>query len=234
MLVVNKINVFYGDVPVLWDVSFEVKEGTITVIVGPNGAGKTTLLKSISGLLTPRSGSIIFLGEHIEGIGPHRVAELGISHIPEGRHLFPKLTVLENLYMGAYAKRSWEKRNETLEQVFQLFPILKERAHQRADTLSGGEQQMLAIGRGLMSLPKLLIADEPSLGLAPKLVRLTLDTFRQINKEGITVLLVEQNVRMALDIADEAYVIETGRICLKGKGKELLENKHVKETYLGI
>jgi branched-chain amino acid transport system ATP-binding protein len=234
MLVVDGINVFYGDLQALWDVSFKAEKGSITVIVGPNGAGKTTTLKTISGLLRPRSGSISFLGERIDNAPPHRIAELGISHIPEGRRLFPNMTVLENLMTGAYTRKAWEKRNETLEWIFQLFPILKERRNQLAKTLSGGEQQMLAIGRGLMSRPKLLMLDEPSLGLAPKLVLFTFNIVKQIHEEGVTILLVEQNVRQALELADKAYVLETGRIILEGEGKELLESEYIKKAYLGI
>jgi branched-chain amino acid transport system ATP-binding protein len=234
MLVVDGINVFYGDLQALWNVSFKAEKGSITVIVGPNGAGKTTTLKTISGLLRPRSGSISFLGERIDNAPPHRIAELGISHIPEGRRLFPNMTVLENLMTGAYTRKAWEKRNETLEWIFQLFPILKERRNQLAKTLSGGEQQMLAIGRGLMSRPKLLMLDEPSLGLAPKLVLFTFNIVKQIHEEGVTILLVEQNVRQALELADKAYVLETGRIILEGEGKELLESEYIKKAYLGI
>jgi len=234
MLVVDGINVFYGDLQALWDVSFKAEKGSITVIVGPNGAGKTTTLKTISGLLRPKSGSISFLGERIDNVPPHHIAELGISHIPEGRHLFPNMTVLENLMTGAYTRKAWEKRNETLEWIFQLFPILKERRNQLAKTLSGGEQQMLAIGRGLMSRPKLLMLDEPSLGLAPKLVLFTFNIIKQIHEEGVTILLVEQNVRQALELADKAYVLETGRIILEGEGKELLESEYIKKAYLGI
>jgi branched-chain amino acid transport system ATP-binding protein len=234
MLIVDKIDVFYGDLQALWNVSFTVEEGEITVIVGSNGAGKTTTLKTISGLLRPTSGSISFLGERIDRMPPHSIVELGISQIPEGRRLFPNMTVLENLKVGAYALKAWEKKDETMEWIFQLFPVLKERKNQLAGTLSGGEQQMLAIGRGLMSKPKLLMLDEPSLGLAPKLVLSTFNIIKQINKEGITILLVEQNVRQALELADKSYVLETGKLTLKGEGKELLKNEYIKKAYLGI
>lgn len=234
MLIVDKIDVFYGDLQALWNVSFKVEEGEITVIVGPNGAGKTTTLKTISGILRPMSGSISFLGERIDKMPSHRIVELGISQIPEGRRLFPNMTVLDNLKIGAYTLKAWEKKDETMEWIFQLFPILKERKNQLAGTLSGGEQQMLAISRGLMSKPKLLMLDEPSLGLAPKLVLSTFNIIKQINKEGITVLLVEQNVRQALELADKGYVLETGRVTLKGEGRELLKNEYIKKAYLGI
>jgi len=234
MLRVDKINVFYGDLQALWDVSFKVEKDEIVAIVGSNGAGKTTTLRAISGLLRPKTGSIQFLGESLGKIPPHRIVELGVAHIPEGRRLFPLYSVIENLKMGAYTRGLIEKKDETLEWVFELFPILKERRNQAAGTLSGGEQQMLAIGRGLMSRPKLLMLDEPSLGLAPRLVLTVFDLIRRINEEGITVLLVEQNVRHALQLADRAYVLETGRSVLEGKGDELMDNEHVKKAYLGI
>jgi len=234
MLRVDKINVFYGDLQALWDVSFNVEKDEIVAIVGSNGAGKTTTLRAISGLLRPKTGSIQFLGESLGKIPPHRIVELGVAHIPEGRRLFPLYSVIENLKMGAYTRGLIEKKDETLEWVFELFPILKERRNQAAGTLSGGEQQMLAIGRGLMSRPKLLMLDEPSLGLAPRLVLTVFDLIRRINEEGITVLLVEQNVRHALQLADRAYVLETGRSVLEGKGDELMDNEHVKKAYLGI
>lgn len=232
MLTVDKINVFYGDLQAIRDVSFEVETGEKTVIVGSNGAGKTTTLKTVSSILHPRSGSIEFLGKRIDQLPPHKIIELGISHVPEGRGLFPRMTVTENLEMGAYTRR--ESKNEMLEQVFQLFPVLKERRNQLAGTMSGGERQMLAIARGLMSKPKLLMLDEPSLGLAPMLVLSIFDMIETINKEGVTVLLVEQNVRHALEMADRGYVLETGRITMKGTGKELIDNEYVKKAYLGM
>ena len=234
MLVVDNIDVFYGDLQALWSLSFEVEKGEIAVIVGPNGAGKTTTLKTVSGLLRPRSGSISFLGESIDRTPSYRIVELGISHIPEGRRLFPNMTVIENLKIGAYTLEAWKKKDETLEWIFQMFPILKERMNQSASTLSGGEQQMLAIGRGLMSRPKLLMLDEPSLGLAPKLILSTFSMIKEINKEGVTVLLVEQNVQQALELADRGYILETGRVILEGEGEGLLRNEHVKKAYLGI
>lgn len=234
MLSVDEINVFYGDLQALWDVSFNVDKGDIVGIVGSNGAGKTTALRAISGLVRPRTGSIQFLGQDLARIPPHRIVELGVAHIPEGRRLFPVYSVMDNLKMGAYTRKQIEKKDETLEWVFELFPILKERRNQQAGTLSGGEQQMLAIGRGLMSRPKLLMLDEPSLGLAPKVVLALFDLITKINEGGITVLLVEQNVRHALQLADRAYVLETGRTVLEGKGEELMDNEHVKKAYLGM
>ena len=234
MLSVNKINVFYGDLQALWDVSLKVEKGELVALVGSNGAGKTTTLKTISGLLKPRSGSITFQGVRIDKLQSHQIVELGIVQVPEGRGLFPQMTVYENLLMGAYVKRAWDKRFETLEFVYNLFPILKERKHQIAGTLSGGEQQMLAIAKALMSRPKILMLDEPSIGLAPKLVLKVFEMIKKIHEEGVTILLVEQNVRRALEIADRAYVLETGRIVLEGTGKELLESEHVKKAYLGL
>jgi len=234
LLSVDNINVFYGDLQALWEVSFNVEKGEIVAILGSNGAGKSTTLRTISGLLRPRTGSIQFLGESLGKIPPHRIVDLGVAHIPEGRKLFPLYSVMENLKMGAYTRKLIEKKDETLEWVFELFPILKERRNQAAGTLSGGEQQMLAIGRGLMSRPKLLMLDEPSLGLAPRLVLTVFDLIRRINEEGITVLLVEQNVRHALQLAHRAYVLETGRVVLEGKGDELMDNEHVKKAYLGM
>jgi len=234
LLSVDEINVFYGDLQALWDVSFKVDKGDIVGIVGSNGAGKTTALRAISGLVRPRTGSIQFLGQDLARIPPHRIVELGVAHIPEGRRLFPVYSVMDNLKMGAYTRKQIEKKDETLEWVFELFPILKERRNQQAGTLSGGEQQMLAIGRGLMSRPKLLMLDEPSLGLAPKVVLALFDLITKINEGGITVLLVEQNVRHALQLADRAYVLETGRTVLEGKGEELMDNEHVKKAYLGM
>jgi branched-chain amino acid transport system ATP-binding protein len=234
MLKVNNINVFYRDLQALWNVSFEVKDGEIIVIAGSNGAGKTTILKTISGLLHPKSGSINFLEKRIDKDSPHKIVSSGIAHIPEGKHLFPYMTVLENLEIGSYNLRARKKKGETIEWVYQLFPILKERKNQLAGTLSGGERQMLAVGRGLMSRPKLLMLDEPSLGLAPKLVLTVFDIVKKINEEGVTILLVEQNVRRALEIADRAYILETGKITIKGKGKKLLANKYVKKAFLGL
>jgi len=234
LLKVDEINVQYGDVQVLHEVTLEVREAEIITIVGANGAGKTTLLKTISGVLRPTSGVIQFLGERIDHLYPHQIVEKGLVRIPEGRKIFPSLSVLENLELGSYLPRPKAKRSESLENVFSLFSVLKERSQQLAGTLSGGEQQMLAIGRGLMSLPRLLVLDEPSLGLAPVLVREIFSTIRDINQHGTTILLVEQNVFNALDMAHEGYVLESGKIVLHGKSQDLLGNKHIKEAYLGV
>ena len=233
MLEVDKINVFYGDLQALWDVSFEVHEGEKVVIVGANGAGKTTTLRTISGLLKPRSGQIRFLGQRIDGLPPHKIVELGIAHVPEGRRIFPRMTVMENLEMGAYTKRAREKLDDTLEWVFSIFPRLKERRDQIAGTMSGGERQMLAIARGLMSRPKLLMLDEPSLGLAPKLVLKVFEVIQRISEEGVTILLVEQNARLALKFAQRGYVLETGNVVMEGKASDLLNDPNVKKAYLG-
>lgn len=234
MLVVDKICVFYGDIQALWEVSFQVREGEIVTLVGSNGAGKTTILKTLAGILRAASGTIIFQGEDITHEPTHKIVEKGISLIPEGRKLFPRMSVYENLEMGAYSRQARSKRNETLARVFALFPILEERKNQLVGTLSGGEQQMVAIGRGLMALPRLLLIDEPSLGLAPKIVKELFQVIQEINQQGVTVLLVEQNVHQALKIAHRAYVLETGRITLEGKGTQLLQNNYIKTAYLGL
>jgi branched-chain amino acid transport system ATP-binding protein len=234
MLKVNGIDVFYGDLQVLWDISFEVKEKEILVLVGANGAGKSTTIRTISSLLTPRKGSIEFNGTRLDRSPPHRVIEHGIVHVPEGRRLFPQMSVEENLIMGTLHGEAKTKRFNTMERVYQLFPRLRERKKQLAGTLSGGEQQMLAVGRGLMSLPKLMMFDEPSLGLAPILVQDIFSMIRKINEEGVTVLLVEQNVRQTLAMCHRAYVLENGRVVLEGTGQALMANEHVKEAYLGI
>jgi len=234
MLKVNGIDVFYGDLQVLWDISFEVKEKEILVLVGANGAGKSTTIRTISSLLTPRKGSVEFNGTRLDRSPPHRVIEHGIVHVPEGRRLFPQMSVEENLIMGTLHGEAKTKRFNTMERVYQLFPRLRERKKQLAGTLSGGEQQMLAVGRGLMSLPKLMMFDEPSLGLAPILVQDIFRIIRKINEEGVTVLLVEQNVRQTLAMCHRAYVLENGRVVLEGTGQALMANEHVKEAYLGI
>lgn len=234
MLNVENANVFYGDLQAIQDVSFQVNAGETVVIVGSNGAGKTTTLRTISGLMHPRSGSIRFLGDRIEQLPPHEIVERGIAQIPEGRHLWPYMTVLENLETGAYMPDARTKMDESLRWVFELFPQLKERQNQLAGTLSGGEQQMLAVGRGLMSRPKLLMLDEPSLGLAPRLMLTVFEIVKTINEQGVTILLVEQNVWHALQLADRGYVLETGRIVIEGSGEELIENEHVKRSYLGM
>ena len=234
MLRVNEINVFYGDLQVLWDITFEVKEKEILVLVGANGAGKSTTLKTISSLLRPASGTIEFNGVRLDQLPPNKIIEQGIVHVPEGRRLFPEMSVEENLIMGSLFGESKTKRNETMEYVYSLFPRLQERRKQLAGTLSGGEQQMLAVGRGLMSRPKLMMFDEPSLGLAPILVQNIFDLIKKINQEGVTILLVEQNVTQTLAMCDRAYVLENGRNVLEGTGKELMANDHVRAVYLGI
>ncbi len=234
MLKVSGIDVFYGDLQALRGVSFEVQDGEVISIIGSNGAGKSTTLRTISALLRPRRGEIIFGGQDIRRASPSQIVELGVSHIPEGRQLFPSLTVQENLEMGAQFPRTKARRQETMAQVFAFFPRLKERLSQNAGTLSGGEQQMLAIGRGLMSRPRLLMLDEPSLGLAPFLVSTIFDIIRQINAQGTSILLIEQNVYHALGLSHRAYVLENGAIALSGTGEELLENPHIRQTYLGL
>jgi branched-chain amino acid transport system ATP-binding protein len=234
MLRVEKINVFYGDAQALWDVSFRVDRAEIATLMGSNGAGKSTTLKAISGLVPPASGEICLEGTRIDQLPAHRIVEMGIAHIPEGRRLWPGLTVEENLELGAYAPSARRVRDESMKKVFQLFPRLQERKGQMAGTLSGGEQQMLAIGRGLLSQPKLLILDEPSLGLAPLLVQNIIETIQKINLQGVTVLLIEQNVNHALSISHQGYVLETGRIVLSGTGQQLLDDEKVKTAYLGL
>jgi len=234
MLEVSSLNVFYGKSQALRDVSLKVTENEIVALVGTNGAGKTTLLNTISGLLRPASGSVEFLGKRIDRLPAHRIMNLGICQIPEGRKLFSDMTVGDNLEMGAYSSAAWKRRTETLEQVYQLFPVLKERRNQSAKKLSGGERQMVAIGRGLMSSPRLCMFDEPSYGLAPKLFSEVLEVIKRLREHGITIFLVEQNVRRTLDVADRAYVLENGRIVLEGKGKDLLQNDLVKRAYLGL
>jgi branched-chain amino acid transport system ATP-binding protein len=234
MLEVKNIDVAYGDVQVLWDVSFTVQEGEILVLVGANGAGKSTTLKAVSSLLPLESGEIHFMGERLDVLPPHAVIELGVVHVPEGRRLFPEMTVEENLIMGSLSPTAKGQRAESLEWVYSLFPRLLERRKQPAGTLSGGEQQMVAVGRGLMARPKLLMFDEPSLGLAPLLVQDIFDIVKKINAEGVTTLLVEQNVNLTLQFCDRAYVMENGRIVLAGSGRELLDNDHVRQAYLGI
>jgi branched-chain amino acid transport system ATP-binding protein len=234
ILEVNNLNTFYGQIQVLWDVSLKINEGEIVALVGANGSGKTTLLNTISGVLRPASGSVSFLGQRIDGLSPHKIVELGISHIPEGRKLFTDMSVYENLEMGAYTSRAWKTRRETLEHVYQLFPMLKERAGQLARTLSGGEQQMLAMGRGLMSRPKLCIIDEPSNGLAPKLVQEVFQIIKSLRESGITILLIEQNVKQTLEAADRAYVLENGRIVMEGDCATCLASDHIRKAYLGL
>jgi len=232
MLEVESLNVYYGDIQVLWDVSLEVDRGEIVALIGSNGAGKTTLLKTIAGLLKPASGSINYLNERIDKLPPHKIVERGVALVPEGRGLFPHMTVYENLLMGAYTQR--EDSREVLSWVYEIFPILKERSRQLASTLSGGEQQMLAIARSLMSNPKLLMLDEPSQGLGPKVVIRILDTVKMINERGVTIMLVEQSAPFALELADRVYVIENGRIVHSGRSEEIRSLEDVKKAYLGL
>ncbi|MDR5704244.1 MAG: ABC transporter ATP-binding protein [Armatimonadota bacterium] len=234
MLLVESINVAYGDLQVLWDVSLSVREGELVALIGANGAGKTTTLRAITGLLRPRSGRILFDGKDLIGLSPHRIVELGIAHVPEGRQLFPLMTVEEHLLLGSYLSRARAKRAQNLERVLSIFPVLRERFHQVAETLSGGEQQMLAIARALMSDPQVLFLDEPSLGLAPLIVKEVFGIIEQIHREGTTILLVEQNIQQALAIADRAFVMENGRVVLEGSGSELLAHPEVKKAYLGM
>lgn len=234
MLEVRNIDTFYGKAQALWDVCLRIDEREIVALIGANGAGKTTLLNTISGLLRPASGSVEFLGQRIDGLPPHSIVELGISHIPEGRRLFDEMSVHENLEMGAYPYHAWKRKEETLKQVYQVFPGLKEREGQLARTLSGGERQMLAIGRGLMSRPRLCLFDEPSYGLAPLLMAEIFRIIGGLRDQGITILLVEQNVRQSLEIADRAYVLENGRICLEGACDGLLQSDYVRKAYLGL
>jgi len=234
MLKVSHIDVFYGDVQVLWDIFLEVKEREILVLVGANGAGKSTTLRTISGLQRPSRGSIELDGISLHQIPDHKTIEFGIVLVPEGRRLFPEMTVEENLVMGSLMHKARPKRKENLQKVYSFFPLLEQKRRQYARTLSGGEQQLCAVGRGLMSIPRLLMFDEPSLGLAPLLVQEIFRIVQRIDQEGVTVLLVEQNVKQTLNICNHAYVLENGRIVLGGLGKELLNNDYVKQAYLGM
>jgi branched-chain amino acid transport system ATP-binding protein len=234
LLEVRQLHASYGGAPALYDVNFSIAEGQVAAIIGSNGAGKSTTLRTISGLLRPDKGEIRFRDQPISALPAHQIAELGIAHVPEGRKLFSRLTVAENLLVGSYAQRGRQHENDTLEYVYTMFPRLRERSTQQAGTLSGGEQQMLAIGRGLMLRPVILMLDEPSLGLAPKLVDEIFQTIRQIATEGMTILLVEQNVREALELADHAFVLQTGRTVAEGTGAELLDSDLVRRAYLGI
>lgn len=233
MLVLENVNVYYGAIHALKGISMEVNEGEIVTLIGSNGAGKSTSLKTISGLLRPKEGTIKFNGADLTQIQPQEIVSQGISQVPEGRHVFTNMTVLENLELGAYLRKDKAETKEDIEKVYTLFPRLKERKGQLSGTLSGGEQQMLAMGRALMSHPKLLLLDEPSMGLAPILVKQIFSIIQEINKTGTTVLLVEQNAHMALSIADRAYVLETGKIVLSGKADELASSKEVQKAYLG-
>jgi branched-chain amino acid transport system ATP-binding protein len=235
MLEISHIDVYYGDLQALWDVSLTIGGGEIVALVGSNGAGKSTIMKAISGLLKPKTGSISFEGIYLDKLPVHRIAELGISMVPEGRRLFPQMSILENLEVGASVREAKKARHNTISWIYELFPILRQKAKQRADELSGGEQQMLAIGRALMAQPRLLLIDEMSLGLAPLLVQRIAQVIKDINKSRkLTILLVEQDVNMALSIADRGYIIENGRIQGQGAARALLCSERVKETYLGI
>ncbi len=234
MLEVSHIDTFYGRIQALWDVSLTIGEAEIVALVGANGAGKTTLLSTLSGLLRSASGSIEFRGKRIDGLKSHAIVELGISHIPEGRRLFPDMSVRENLEMGAYLRRVWKEKEETLEQVYQLFPNLRERQGQLARTLSGGEQQMVAMGRGLMSKPRLCIIDEPSSGLAPIVVDEIFRIIEGLRHQRMAIFLIEQNVQQTLEIADRAYVMENGRIVIAGESKKLLQEELIRKAYLGL
>ncbi|MDH4223304.1 MAG: ABC transporter ATP-binding protein [candidate division Zixibacteria bacterium] len=233
LLEVDSLNVYYGAIHALKELSFYIKKGEIVTLIGANGAGKSTIINTISGLHKPEKGTIVFENQRLDKLLPHKIVELGISQAPEGRKIFPNLTTLENLELGAYVRKDRDGIKIDLERVFHLFPRLQERMKQNASTLSGGEQQMLAIGRSLMSHPKLLLLDEPSLGLAPILVKSIFNTILEINQQGTTILLVEQNAHMALQIAQRGYVLETGRIVLEDTAQNLLNNQQVKEAYLG-
>jgi len=234
MLEMDRISAFYGAIQALWDVSLRVEEGEIVTLLGSNGAGKSTAIHVAQGLVRPSSGEARLRGEVIQHLSPHQVVERGLCLVPEARHLFPYMSVLENLELGAYPQKARAVREETLQWIFELFPILQKRKKQRAHTLSGGEQQMVAIGRGLMAKPSLLMMDEPSLGLAPLIVAELFRIISEINQHGLSILLVEQNARHALNLASRAYVMETGRITREGSGKELLNDPHIRADYLGM
>jgi len=234
MLEIEKLNFAYGDLKVIWDVDLQVKQGEIVTVVGANGAGKSTILRNVSRLVKPGTGTIRFQGEELNKLQPHEVVAKGLVQVPEARRIFPEMTVVENLRMGSYLPSTRPDRTRNMERVFTLFPRLAERKGQLGGTMSGGEQQMLAIGRGLMANPKLLLLDEPSLGLSPLFVKNIFDIIKTINAQGTTILLVEQNVYQSLHISHRAYVLETGRVVLTGTGAELLGNAHVKKAFLGM
>ena len=233
LLELKRVDVRYGDVQAVWDVSFHVNDGTIVALLGANGAGKTTLLKTISGILRPNQGEILFSGRSVVKLRPQEVVDIGISHVPEGRRLFTRLSVLENLELGAYPRKFRPFFEESLGRAYQLFPILKERSHQKAGLLSGGEQQMLAIARAIMAQPALLMLDEPSLGLSPLLVKTMFELIRTLNDQKVTILLVEQNIHQALKIAHDGFVLKTGKVVMSGKGNELLANPEIQKAYMG-
>ena len=234
MLEVSNIATFYGRIQALWGVTLKIDQSQIVALIGANGAGKTTLLNTISGFIHPSSGNVTFLGKPIHHLEPHQIVEMGISHIPEGGKAFADMTVQENLEMGAYPYRAWKQKDDTLKEVYQIFPVLKERRKQLARTLSGGERQMLAMGRGLMSRPKVCMFDEPSYGLAPLVVTEVFHIIKTLQERGITVLLIEQNVKHSLEIADRAYVLENGRVVMEGTCDKLLQSDYVRKAYLGI
>jgi len=233
LLELKGVDVRYGDVQAVWDVSFHVNDGTIVALLGANGAGKTTLLRTISGILRPNKGEILFSGKSLMKLKPQDVVDIGISHVPEGRRLFTRLSVLENLELGAYPRKFRPFFEESLGRAYKLFPILKERSHQKAGLLSGGEQQMLAIARAIMARPALLMLDEPSLGLSPLLVKTMFELIRTLNDQKVTILLVEQNIHQALKIAHDGFVLKTGKIVMSGKGNELLANPEIQKAYMG-
>ena len=234
MLEFNRVQTFYDDIQVLWDISLRVNEGEIVAVVGANGAGKSTLLKTLFGLVEADSGSITFLGKELVGKDPNQIGGLGIAYVPEGGKPFKDMSIQENLEMGAYVRDAWKARKDTMEEVYTLFPRLKQLSRQLARNLSGGERQMLAISRALMSRPRLCVFDEPSIGLAPLLVKQFFDVMQQLRDQGITILLIEQNVRQSLKIADRAYVLENGRITLEGSSEALLQEEMIRKAYLGL
>jgi len=234
MLEIHDLSTFYGKAQALWDIHLEVREAEVVALIGSNGAGKTTLLNAISGVIRPASGTISFLGKRIDGLPPHSIVDLGISHVPEGGRVFPDMSVRENLEMGAYVQQAWGRRKDTLKKVFRVFPLLEERQRQLAKTLSGGERQMLAMGRALMSDPKLCLLDEPSYGLAPLLITEVFRIVLALREQQVTVLLVEQNVKHTLETADRAYVLESGRVSLEGNCCDLMTTDYVRKAYLGL
>jgi branched-chain amino acid transport system ATP-binding protein len=233
VLEISQLNTFYGRIHCLWDVTLSIKAAEIVALIGANGAGKTTLLNTVSGIVPVATGSVVFQDRRIDKLNSHQIVDMGLAQVPEGGRPLLEMSVRENLEMGAYASRAWKDRHETLKEVFHLFPRLKERENQLARTLSGGEKQMLAMGRGLMSKPRLCMFDEPSYGLAPIIVLEVFQIIKSLREHGITILLVEQNVKRSLEIADRAYVLENGHIALEGPAGQLLENDHVREAYLG-
>ena len=233
MLEVKDLDVYYGMIQAIKGVSFHVDQGEVIALIGANGAGKTTILHTVTGLLSPKKGSVVFEGQEVTKIPAHKIVSLGMAHVPEGRRVFAELSVYENLKMGAYTRKDKSEIEENLQKIYERFPRLKERKNQMAGTLSGGEQQMLAMGRALMSQPKIILMDEPSMGLSPILVNEIFDIIQEVSKSGTTVLLVEQNAKKALSIADRAYVLETGRIALEGRAEDLLRDDSIKKAYLG-